>query len=169
MNEWSDSGRTANESSVARTDSSSLATRQRIALRSFAKRVTSVIRALVLVTLFTFGSSEVGIAQTARLEGSWTGGGPVTFASGQTEQARCRAHYTRRSEASYFVRATCATASGKAAQTAILRKAAANSYRGRFYNREYDISGQIFVVLNGNRQSVRLTSASGSAFIQLRR
>jgi hypothetical protein len=129
----------------------------------------AVIKVFALALFLALSWSHSSSAQTASLEGSWSGGGTVSFASGAKEQTRCRAHYARRSNASYFVRATCATASGRAAQTAILRRASQNSYRGRFYNSEYDISGIIHVVLRGNSQSVRLTSRSGSAFIQLSR
>ena len=104
------------------------------------------------------------------LEGSWSGGGEVAFAAtGSRERARCRAHYTRRSKDSYAMNATCATASGKAAQTATVHRVGENRYRGNFYNAEYDISGTIFVVVSGNSQSVRLTSASGSAAFRLSR
>ena len=104
------------------------------------------------------------------LEGSWSGGGEVAFAAtGARERARCRAHYTRRSKDSYAMNATCATASGKAAQTATVHRVGENRYRGNFHNAEYDINGTIFVVVNGNSQSVRLTSTSGSALIRLSR
>jgi hypothetical protein len=108
-------------------------------------------------------------AQAAGLEGSWSGGGTVRFASGAQEQARCRAHYSRRSNAVYVLRATCATASGKAAQSATLQKVGDNRYSGTFYNSEYDISGRIYVILRGSSQSVRLTSSSGSASFRLSR
>ena len=127
-----------------------------------------MIRALTLSLLVAAGLPAAAHAQT-RLEGPWSGGGSVVFGSGAKEQARCRARYTRRSESSYFVNATCASASGKASQTAVLRKASANSYRGRFHNSEYNISGVIFVVVRGNTQSIRLTSGSGSAYIQMSR
>jgi hypothetical protein len=105
----------------------------------------------------------------AGLEGSWSGGGTVRFATGGEEQARCRAYYSRRSAAVYVLRATCATASGKAAQSATLQKVGDNRYSGTFYNSEYDISGRIYVVLRGSSQSVRLTSSSGSASFRLSR
>lgn len=106
----------------------------------------------------------------ANLEGAWSGGGRVTFAmTGSSESARCRAHYRRRTKDSYAVQATCATASGKAAQTATLHRVGENRYRGSFHNAEYDISGTMFVVVNGNSQSVRLTSSSGSASLKLNR
>ncbi len=63
----------------------------------------------------------------------------------------------------------CATASGRAAQTAQLRKTGANSYSGSFYNAEYDFSGSIHVTVNGNSQSVRLNSSTASANLYLRR
>lgn len=142
----------------------------------------------VLATLLAAGLSVPGIGQTGdaakakteakadapksevNLEGSWSGGGEVAFsATGSRERARCRAHYKRRSRDSYAMQATCATASGKAAQTATLTRVGENRYRGNFHNSEYDISGTIFVVVNGNSQSVRLTSSSGSALFRLSR
>ena len=43
----------------------------------------------------------------AGLEGSWSGSGFVSFASGAKELARCRAHYKRRTNTSYALIATC--------------------------------------------------------------
>ncbi len=121
---------------------------------------------LLLVSLAFAGPSA---AQPADLAGSWSGGGSVSFASGQREKARCRAQYSRTSRTSYALRATCATASGRASQTATLRYVGGNSYQGNFYNREYDVSGTINVSVGGNRQIVRLSSGSGSAVFELRR
>ena len=103
------------------------------------------------------------------LEGSWSGGGSVTFASGAREQARCRAHYRRAGKSGYTVSATCATASGRASQTATLRQVGENRYSGGFYNSEYSISGVMYVVVRGSSQSVRLNSSSGSAALSLSR
>jgi hypothetical protein len=109
------------------------------------------------------------LAQSASLEGSWRGGGSVSLANGQRERAECRAQYRRTSANSYSVTATCATPSGRATQTATVRQVGGNSYQGQFHNREYDVSGTIFVTAAGNRQSVRLTSDAGSASFELRR
>lgn len=106
---------------------------------------------------------------SAGLEGSWSGGGTVSFASGSVEHARCRAHYHRAGPASYAMNATCATASGGASQTARVRQVGENRYAGSFYNSEYGISGVISVVLHGRSQTVRLRSDSGSAVISLGR
>ena len=115
--------------------------------------------------------AQAGAAQSQAvpLEGSWSGGGVVNFASGARENARCRANYRRASNASYSMSAVCATSSGRAAQTATLRKVGENSYQGQFFNSEYGISGAIYVVVRGNRQSVRLTSSSGSGNFSLSR
>ncbi|MFZ1103314.1 MAG: hypothetical protein WAN86_10810 [Hyphomicrobiaceae bacterium] len=115
------------------------------------------------------GLAAGGQAMAQSLEGSWSGGGSVAFATGQHERARCRAQYRRASATSYTVTATCATPSGRATQTATVSRIGGNTYRGQFHNSEYDISGTIYVTVGGNRQSVRLTSPSGSASLELRR
>ena len=120
------------------------------------------------------GLPHVGAAQVSKkvavasLEGSWSGGGSVSFAGG-TEQARCRARFSRAGGQSYTVNATCATASGRAAQTATVRQVGANRYSGRFYNSEYSISGGIDIIVRGSSQIVRLTSDSVSAVLNLSR
>jgi len=106
---------------------------------------------------------------SAGLEGSWSGGGTVSFASGSTERARCHAQYRHAGSTSYTMSATCATASGRASQTASVRQVGENRYAGSFYNSEYGISGAISIVLHGRSQTVRLRSDSGSAVISLSR
>lgn len=126
--------------------------------------------AALAVPLLIAGLTVVnGPAMAQSLEGSWSGGGSVAFASGQHERAKCHAQYRRASGNAYTVTATCATPSGRATQTATVRQVGGNTYRGQFHNSEYNISGTIYVTVGGNRQSVRLTSQSGSASLELRR
>jgi hypothetical protein len=131
--------------------------------------------AIALVAALAFGLPHAGNAQAvkkasiASLEGSWSGGGSVSFASGAKERARCRAHYRRAGKNSYTVNATCATASGSAAQTATVRQVGENRYSGSFYNSQYSISGVIHIVVRGASQTVRLISDSGSGVFNLRR
>jgi hypothetical protein len=124
-----------------------------------------------LACLIAFGALTLhsGSSNAQNLEGSWSGGGAVAMATGAREQARCRARYTRRANEGYVVSAVCATPSVRAVQTASLHKIGENKFRGTFYNREYGISGTIYVVVRGNTQSVRLTSESGWASLQLSR
>jgi len=130
-------------------------------------RIAAVAAPLLLAGLAVLHDDAA--AQSAGLEGSWHGGGSVAFASGQQERAQCRAQYRRASGNAYTVTATCATPSGRATQTATLRQVGGNSYQGQFHNSEYNVSGTIVVTVGGNRQSVRLTSESGSASLELRR
>jgi len=118
---------------------------------------------LTATSLLVFGPGQ-GCATD--LQGSWSGGGPMSFASGAKESAKCRARYTRASNEGYVVSAICATASARAAQTATLRKIDGNRYRGTFYNREYGISGIITVIVRGASQSVSLTSDAGWASLK---
>jgi hypothetical protein len=132
--------------------------------------------AFALAALFTLnGLPQVGNAQASKklsvvsLEGSWSGGGTVSFASGAGEQARCRARFSPASRDSDTVNATCAMASGRAAQTARVRKVGNNRYSGSFYNSEYSISGVIDIFVHGSSQTVRLISDSGSGVLNLSR
>jgi hypothetical protein len=142
--------------------------------------ISASFRRLTKLAVFGVGlvlvmSPHPGNAQAPKkaaaigLEGAWSGGGSVSFASGSTERARCRAHYQRAGSTSYTLNATCATASGRASQTATVRQVGENRYAGSFYNSEYSISGVINVVVHGRSQTVRLNSDSGSAVINLSR
>lgn len=110
-----------------------------------------------------------GVVQAQDLQGSWSGGGLVSFAAGSKEYAKCRARYTRASNQGYVVNAICATPSARAVQTAALHKIADNRYRGTFYNREYGVSGTITVTVRGANQSVSLTSDAGWASLKFSR
>jgi len=149
-------------------------------LATVRRPIAQMLAFALVATFGVYGLSDPSQGQSSQakaapvkeersLEGTWSGGGSVSFASGSREQARCRAHYSRASKNSYRVNATCATASGKAAQTATVHKIGENKYSGNFHNPDYDISGTISVIVNGNSQSVRLTSSSGWAHIRLSR
>lgn len=112
------------------------------------------------------GPSEAETAQG--LTGSWSGGGWVSFANGNKEKARCRASYSG-GGGSYTVSATCATASGKASQTAKVYKVSGTSYKGSFFNSEYNVRGTIRVNVHGKSQSVSLSGDGTSAQLNLSR
>jgi hypothetical protein len=129
--------------------------------RRYARLQTLAIA--LLAALFLLAGAAPGRCQGVNLEGTWSGGGTVTFASGDRERAHCRAHYRHRSNEGYVVTTVCATASARAEQTATLRKIGENKYRGSFYNTEYGVSGTVYVTVRGNTQIVRLTSSAGWA------
>ena len=145
-------------------------------LRLPSSRWIEAATAFTLAATLTLGGlPRVGNAQVSKkvsvasLEGAWSGGGTISFASGGSEQARCRARFSRAGERSYTVNATCATASGRAAQTATVRQVSNNRYSGRFYNSEYSISGVIDIIVHGSSQIVRLTGDSASGVLNLSR
>ncbi len=102
------------------------------------------------------------------LDGTWSGGGSVTFSSGQAEKARCRATFNKTSKFSYDISATCATPSGRVSQTATVR-GSGSSFHGTFYNPDFDLSGTINITVSGRSQTVRLSSTKGSATLRLTR
>jgi hypothetical protein len=109
------------------------------------------------------------VAQAPDLAGSWSGGGTVTFPSGSSERARCRATYSRSGGSSYELWARCATPSASVEQSATVRKVGANAYSGSFYNSDYGISGSIYITVSGNSQSVSLSGGGASASLRLSR
>ena len=133
-------------------------------LNRFA-RAAGILSLAALPVVGIIGPSE---AEPGGLAGSWSGGGWVSFASGSKERARCHAHYSG-GGGSYTVSATCATASGKASQTATLYKVSGSSYKGSFVNSQYNVHGSIRVVVHGNSQSVSLSGDGASAQLNLSR
>ena len=125
--------------------------------------------AIFAIVWATAGPVSSKSDSSASLAGSWTGGGWVSFASGNKERARCHAHYSRAGGTSYELNATCATASGKASQTALVHQTGANSFGGSFHNAEYNVSGTIHIVVHGNSQSVSLHGDNAAASLSLSR
>jgi hypothetical protein len=108
-------------------------------------------------------------AAAAELAGSWSGSGNVTLSSGAREKARCRASFVPAGGRTFAMSATCATASAKVTQTAILSQNTPNRFGGTFYNPEFGVTGRIRVIVNGNRQTVYLSGSAGHATFNMRR
>ena len=109
------------------------------------------------------------LADPASLEGSWSGGGTVNFASGASERARCRVRFSRRGANLFGMDAICATTSARVAQTATIERVGGNRFAGTFYNPEYGVSGTIRIVLQANRLNASLYGDAGSAELSLSR
>jgi hypothetical protein len=131
---------------------------------SLARRA-GMLSLAALPVIGIVGPSE---AEPGGLAGSWSGGGWVSFASGSKEKARCHARYTGGGD-TYTLSATCATASGKASQTATVYKVSGSRYRGSFVNSQYNVRGSIRVVVHGKSQSVSLSGDGASAQLSLSR
>jgi hypothetical protein len=131
-------------------------------------RLTRRAGMLSLAALPVVGFIGPSAAEPGGLSGSWSGGGWVSFASGSKEKARCHARYSG-GGGSYTLTATCATASGKASQTATVYKVSGSAYRGSFVNSQYNVRGSIRVVVHGSSQSVSLSGDGASAQLSLSR
>jgi hypothetical protein len=102
------------------------------------------------------------------LTGAWSGGGKIILPSGDTERARCRAHF-RQSGRTFQMSAICATASFKVAQTADLGWTGGNRYTGQFFNAEYGVSGSIVITVHGKRLVATLNGGGAAAQLVLNR
>jgi hypothetical protein len=108
-------------------------------------------------------------AQSPSIEGSWSGGGVVTLATGDTERARCRASFSRSGANTFRMNAVCATPSVRVSQSASLQRTSANQLSGSFFNPEYNVSGRIRITVQGGKLSAQLSGDSGSASLSLTR
>jgi hypothetical protein len=132
------------------------------------RRDTNWLLALAAAVVVVGAAGQVA-AQSANLEGAWNGGGSVQFSSGKSERARCRASFSKSGANSYEMSAVCASASGRASQTAQLTRTGANRYAGSFRNSEYGVTGSISVSVNGNSLNASLNGGGGSASLNLNR
>jgi hypothetical protein len=132
-----------------------------------------MIRAAIAVSIVstllaeTAAVSVPAYGQQAGLDGSWNGSGRITFPSGATESARCRATFRRQSGNTVGMSARCAIASVRVAQTAALARVGANRFTGDFHNPEYAMSGTITITVHGNKLNASLSGGGGSAFFAL--
>ena len=124
----------------------------------------------VVTAILLDGSPRPAVAhEGVNLAGTWSGGGRVTFSTGNSERARCRATFHRQTPRTFGMNALCATPSARASQVAQLQQVSANSFEGRFYNREYDVSGTIRVSVSGKRLTALLRGGGASASLSLSR
>ncbi len=122
---------------------------------------------IILAAFLTIAPVKAAIA--ADIVGTWTGSGTVTLANGARERARCRASYISAGGRTYAMSATCATASAKVSQTAILSQNTKNRFGGTFYNPEFGVTGRIRIIVSGKRQTVYLSGSAGHATFSMHR
>lgn len=108
-------------------------------------------------------------AQQGTLEGAWSGSGTVTFSTGNSELARCRASFRKQGGDRFAMNAVCATPSGRVAQTAQLGRVSNNKYSGEFFNSDYGVTGNINITLRGNNLTALLSGGGASASFNLSR
>lgn len=114
-------------------------------------------------------AQSAAAATPTSLEGSWSGSGTVTYPSGGSEAARCKASFRKQSGDRFSMNAVCATPSGKVAQTASLDRLTNNRFSGEFTNTEYGVIGMISITVRGNSLTAALTGGGATASFNLSR
>ncbi len=131
------------------------------------------IRALLgFAFLAPFAAIVPGNAASATaLAGDWSGEGTVTDVQGPTENVRCRVSYRQESAKVYGVEALCASTSKKMSQTGQLLEVRPGVYTGEFNLTQYDVTGRVRVVIDGDgeTQTVTFTSSRGDGEFTLTR
>jgi len=122
----------------------------------------ALIGPLVILTPTTAASAAV-------LAGDWSGEGTVTQTEGPTEKVRCRVSYKKESAKVYGVEAQCASTSKKMRQTGELLEVRPGVFTGSFNLPQYDVSGRVRVVLEGETQTVTFKSPRGEGEVTLTR
>lgn len=136
----------------------------------FPKSAVRAVRASLALAVFLVPALVMGpVAHAADITGSWSGGGTVILASGAKEKARCRASFQPSGGNTFAMSATCATASAKVSQTAILSRYNARRYGGMFHNPEFNVTGRIRISVAGNAMTANLTGSQGRATLSLHR
>ena len=99
-------------------------------------------------------------------QGSWIGSGTVSH-RGNVDRVQCRVRYTKSSENSYATSSVCTTENGRYEISGHVTKLGGNRYQGTVTSGNE--TGRVLMVLSGDRQSVTVTSPSGSAKLTLSR
>lgn len=121
----------------------------------------------LLAPLATFAPAAAMSATP--LAGEWSGEGTVTKTEGPTEKVRCRVSYKQESAKVFGVIAQCASTSEKMKQTGELLEVRPGVYTGEFNITQYDVSGRVRVVIEGEIQTVTFKSSRGEGEVTLTR
>jgi hypothetical protein len=135
-------------------------------IKSGVKSYRVIKSSMLFTAALLAGAITAPQARSEEIAGTWSGGGTVTYASGQQERARCTAHYSGFGSV-VSLSANCATSSGSISQPATLRRTGPKTYSGEFFNQQYNVSGTIQVVVHGNTQTVSLKGGSMSGSLTL--
>jgi hypothetical protein len=120
---------------------------------------------LLLLMLTCVAPSILAVAVTS-IEGSWIGSGTVSRGA-NVDRVQCRVRYTKSSEKTYATSSVCTTENGRYEISGHVTNIGGNRYQGTVTSGNE--TGRVIMVHSGDRQSVTVTSPSGSAKITLSR
>lgn len=136
--------------------------------REFARVTGRGFCGLALLAPLVMLAPAPASAATA-LAGEWSGEGTVTQTEGPTEKVRCRVSYKQESAKVYGVTAQCASTSQMTKQIGELLEVRPGVYTGEFNLTQYDVSGRVRVVVDGETQTVTFKSPRGEGEVILSR
>ncbi|BAQ16875.1 hypothetical protein GL4_1418 [Methyloceanibacter caenitepidi] len=136
--------------------------------REFAQVTGRAFCGFALLAL-TVAMAPSTAASAAALAGEWSGEGTVTQTEGPTEKVRCRVSYKQESAKVFGVVAKCASTSQMMNQTGELLEVRPGVFTGEFNLTQYDVSGRVRVVLDGETQTVTFKSPKGEGEVILNR
>lgn len=136
--------------------------------REFAQVTGRAFFGLALLAPLVMLAPVPASAATA-LAGEWSGEGTVTQTEGPTEKVRCRVSYKQESATVYGVTAECASTSKMTKQIGELLEVRPGVYTGEFNLTQYDVSGRVRVVVDGETQTVTFKSPRGEGEVILNR
>jgi hypothetical protein len=136
--------------------------------REFAQVTGRGFCGLALLAPLVMLAPAPASAATA-LAGEWSGEGTVTQTEGATEKVRCRVSYKQESAKVYGVTAQCASTSQMTKQIGELLEVRPGVYTGEFNLTQYDVSGRVRVVVEGETQTVTFKSPRGEGEVVLSR
>jgi hypothetical protein len=120
---------------------------------------------LLLLMLTCVAPSTLAVAVTS-IEGSWIGSGTVSRGA-NVDRVQFRVRYTKSSEKTYATSSVCTTENGRYEISGHVTNIGGNRYQGTVTSGNE--TGRVIMVHSGDRQSVTVTSPSGSAKITLSR
>jgi len=136
--------------------------------REFVQGTGRAFCGLALFAPLVMLAPATASAATA-LAGQWSGEGTVKQSEGATEKVRCRVSYKQESAKVYGVTAQCASTSQMTKQIGELLEVRPGVYTGEFNLTQYDVSGRVRVVVDGETQTVTFKSPKGEGEVVLNR
>lgn len=115
--------------------------------------------------LLMFASAAQAAPST--LAGSWSGNGVAKPVDSEPEVVQCRAKYAESIGRTLEFDVTCSHTHGTFQQTGRVVDLGDNKYSGRIYNSQYNVTGDVNIVVSGNRQTISVKSPKGSANVTL--
>ena len=127
------------------------------------------IALITLVFSFTLATAT-GFARSPSLIGSWQGYGTVQAKTGAKERTKCRAKIEKApARGKYQAEYRCSSPVGLVSQDVVVHRTRRNHYSGTFHNAQYNIHGEISIILDGDKQTVTMQSSEGLGELSLNR